>query len=78
MMRLKQFPDQGEFCRIAEQSNVVPVCLEILADTETPVSLMKKIYNEKDPAFLFESMEGGERWGRYSFLGASQSYPGIF
>ena len=70
-MRLKQFPDQDEFCRIAEQSNVVPVCLEILADTETPVSLMKKIYNEKDPAFLFESMEGGERWGRYSFLGAS-------
>ncbi len=71
MMRLKQFPDQGEFCRIAEKSNVVPVCLEILADTETPVSLMKKIYNKKDPAFLFESMEGGERWGRYSFLGAS-------
>ena len=70
-MLLQQFPDKNQFCRLAGQSNVIPVCVEILADTETPVSLLKKIYNSKKEVFLFESVEGGERWGRYSFMGAS-------
>ncbi len=70
-MLLRIFPSREEFCRLAENSNVVPVCAEILADTETPVSLLKKLYENKGPMFLFESAEGGERWGRYSFLGAS-------
>lgn len=70
-MLLNQFPDKNEFCRLAKQKNVIPVCTEILADTETPVSILKKIYKNKGPAFLFESVEGGERWGRYSFLSAS-------
>lgn len=51
---------------------VTPLCLETLADTETPVSLLQKLYDEKGPVFLFESVEGGERWGRYSFIGASE------
>jgi len=70
-MLLQQFPDKKQFRRLAEQSNVIPVCVEILADTETPVSLLKKIYKNKKETFLFESVEGGERWGRYSFIGAS-------
>lgn len=70
-MLLNQFPDKKEFCLLAEKSNVVPLCIEILADTETPVSLLHKFYDGKGPVFLLESVEGGERWGRYSFLGTS-------
>jgi len=46
----------------------VPVYREILGDLETPVSAFKKI-DQGQYAFLFESVEGGEKWGRYSFLG---------
>ena len=56
---------------MAEKGNLIPVCLEVLADTETPVSALAKIYDGHGPVFLLESMEGGERWGRYSFLGNS-------
>jgi anthranilate synthase component 1 len=70
-MRLRQFPDKDQFRRLAEKSNVIPVCREILADMETPVTIMHRIYNQSGPVFLLESMEGGERWGRYSFLSAS-------
>lgn len=71
MLIKKQFPDKGQFEKLARKSNVIPVCVEILADTETPVSLLKKIYGGGGPAFLLESVEGGERWGRYSFLSTS-------
>ncbi|MDM8525078.1 anthranilate synthase component I family protein [Desulfococcaceae bacterium HSG8] len=70
-MLINQFPDKDHFHSLAAQHNVIPVCAEILADTETPVSLLKKIHKGKGPAFLLESVEGGERWGRYSFLSAS-------
>ncbi len=70
-MLINEFPDIDQFRRLAKQNNVIPVCVEILADTTTPVSLLKKIYKNKGSAFLFESVEGGERWGRYSFLGVS-------
>jgi len=70
-MLLSQFPAAADFNQMARQFNVIPVCVEILADTETPVSLLRKIYRPEAPAFLFESVEGGERWGRYSFLSAS-------
>jgi anthranilate synthase component 1 len=43
---------------------------QILADTETPVSVLSKLMGEPS-LFLFESVEGGEHWGRYSFLGFS-------
>jgi len=71
MLIKNQFPDREQFRAMAEKSNVIPVYVEILADTETPVSLLKKVYRDCGPAFLFESVEGGERWGRYSFLSAS-------
>ncbi len=70
-MRLKQFPDKNGFGKYFKEHNVVPVCREILADMETPVSVLKKLYSGKSPAFLLESVEGGERWGRYSFLSTS-------
>ncbi|MHC1744062.1 MAG: anthranilate synthase component I family protein [Syntrophobacteraceae bacterium] len=70
-MKLRLYPSRDEFTDMAERGNLVPVCLEILADTETPLSALAKIYRDEGPVFLLESMEGGERWGRYSFLGAS-------
>jgi len=71
IMLLNQFPVKERFCRLAEKFNVIPVCTEILADTLTPVALLKKFYTGQNPVFLLESVEGGERWGRYSFLGVS-------
>jgi anthranilate synthase component I len=70
-MRIRQFPSKEQFVKLTADKNVIPVCIEILADTETPVSLLKKIRNHQNSVFLLESVEGGERWGRYSFLGAS-------
>jgi len=58
-----------DFCQFADQGNLVPVYREILADLETPVSAFSKI-NTGETAFLFESVEGGENWARYSFLGS--------
>ena len=69
-MRLSDFPDPHRFLQLAAAHNVVPVAREILADTDTPVTLLRKLHRSPGPAFLFESVEGGERWGRYSFLGA--------
>lgn len=79
-MFIREFPDKATFVKLAEKHNVIPVCTEILADMETPVSLLKKMYKNKGPAFLLESVEGGERWGRYSFFSVSaktrlQVYP---
>jgi len=70
-MELGFYPERSEFRAMAQQGNLIPVCLEVLADTETPVSALAKIYDGRGPVFLLESMEGGERWGRYSFLGNS-------
>jgi anthranilate synthase component 1 len=65
-------PSFDEFLRKAEDGNVIPVYREILADMETPVSAFRKI-DRDDYAFLLESVEGGEKWGRYSFLGSNPS-----
>jgi anthranilate synthase component 1 len=70
-MKLRLYPQREEFLKLANKGNLIPVCLEILADTETPLCALKKLYRGKGPVFLLESVEGGERWGRYSFLGAS-------
>jgi len=63
------FPSRTEFSRLAEQGNLIPVCREILADMETPVSAFRKI-DDGTTSFLLESIEGGEKWGRYTFLGS--------
>ena len=61
-----------DFCGLADQGNLVPIYREILADFDTPVSAFSKI-NSGSHAFLFESIEGGENWARYSFLGSHPS-----
>src|SRR5829696_5314662 len=62
-------PSFDEFAALARDHTVVPVYRRLTADTLTPVSAFCKI-QEGDWAFLFESVVGGERVGRYSFLGA--------
>ena len=62
-------PSLEEFIRKAKQGNLIPVYREILADLETPVSAFLKIRDEHY-GYLLESVEGGEKWARYSFLGS--------
>ena len=59
----------AEFRRLASQGNLIPLYREILADFETPVSAFAKI-DHGPSAYLLESVEGGEKWARYSFLGS--------
>lgn len=60
-------PTFQEFEALASQGNLIPVCREINADMETPVSVYLKLRGA-GPSFLLESVEGGEQLGRYSFL----------
>jgi anthranilate synthase component 1 len=63
-------PSLDEVRVLARGGNLVPIFREILADLETPVSAYLKVAADSDYAFLLESIEGGERLGRYSFLAA--------
>jgi anthranilate synthase component I len=63
-------PDEREFEALAARGfNLIPVCREVAADLETPVSAFLKTARG-DYAFLLESVRGGEKWGRYTFLGS--------
>ena len=66
------YPGKNEFARLAKTSNLIPVYREIDADTETPVSCFLKIDNNAY-SYLLESVEGGEKIARYSFLGSNPS-----
>ena len=61
-------PTYDDFVGLAERGNVVPITCEILGDLETPVSAFLKLHRGRH-GFLLESVQGGEKWGRYSFLG---------
>ncbi len=61
-------PSLEEFKQKAKSGNLIPVYKEILADLDTPVSAYLKI-SGGDYSFLLESIEGGEKWARYCFLG---------
>jgi anthranilate synthase component I len=63
-------PTPEEFAKLAVQGNLVPVTRRLLADFETPLSAYRKIRGQGE-SFLFESVEGGEHLGRYSFVGCS-------
>ena len=63
------FPDFSQFADLAQQGNFIPVYKEWVADLETPVSAWYKICAGQPYSFLLESVEGGEKLGRYSFLG---------
>ncbi len=70
-MILDHLPDKDRFMELARTANVIPVGTRVLADTDTPVSILQKCYDKDKESFLLESVEGGERWGRFSFLGVS-------
>jgi anthranilate synthase component 1 len=61
-------PSKSEFIELAQTYNLIPIYREIIADVDTPVSAFKKL-GESDYGFLLESVEGGEKLARYSFLG---------
>src|SRR6478736_1951662 len=61
-------PSFKEFCQLAKRGNLVPIYQELLMDLETPLSFFKRLERDRY-AFLLESVEGSERWARYSFLG---------
>jgi anthranilate synthase component 1 len=63
-------PSLDEFLKLATQGNLIPVTRRILADLETPLSAYRKISGQGE-SFLFESVEGGEHIGRYSFVGCN-------
>ncbi|MSU57945.1 MAG: anthranilate synthase component I [Pedosphaera sp.] len=63
-------PTLEEFLKLAGQGNLIPVTSRILADIETPLSAYRKIRGQGE-SFLFESVEGGEHLGRYSFVGCN-------
>jgi len=63
-------PTKEEFCRLAKQGNLIPVTRRLLADQETPLTAYRKIRGQGE-SFLFESVEGGEHLGRYSFVGCN-------
>nr|WP_320048431.1 anthranilate synthase component I [uncultured Desulfuromonas sp.] len=66
---MKITPTFSEFKTLSATGNLIPVYAEILADMETPVSAFKKI-DDGALSFLLESIEGGEKWARYSLLGS--------
>src|SRR5881397_1852498 len=63
-------PALEEFQQLAAKGNLIPVSRRLLADFETPLSAYRKIRGQGE-SFLFESVEGGEHLGRYSFVGCN-------
>ena len=62
-------PGSDEIVKLAEKYTTIPVCREIYADMITPIALLRRLQTRSDRFFLLESVEGGEKWARYSFLG---------
>ena len=62
-------PTSSEIQSYAADYSMIPLCREIYADVTTPIALLRKIAQVSNRYCLLESVEGGERWGRYSFLG---------
>ena len=63
-------PDFATFSRLARRGNIIPVARRITADLLTPVSAYLRLARGGEPSFLLESVEGGEKIARYSFMGA--------
>lgn len=62
-------PNSNEIEALAKEYSIIPICKEIYADIITPITLLRKLSQISQRYFLLESVEGGEKWGRYSFLG---------
>ena len=63
-------PDFRSFEKLCGEGNLIPVCAELPADLETPVSVLSRFVDDQE-VFLLESVEGSERFGRYSFIGVN-------
>lgn len=62
-------PGCDEIVKLAAEYSTIPVCREIYADMTTPIALLLRLQARSKRFFLLESVEGGEKWARYSFLG---------
>ncbi|TGE31733.1 anthranilate synthase component I family protein [Desulfosporosinus sp. Sb-LF] len=62
-------PDCERILTLAKEYSIIPICREIYADIITPITLLRKLSGISKRYYLLESVEGGEKWGRYSFLG---------
>jgi anthranilate synthase component I len=62
------YPTLDEVKSLSKNYNIIPISMEVYADLETPISLFKRIQDNKF-CFLLESVEGGEKWARFSFIG---------
>ncbi|MFZ5597683.1 MAG: anthranilate synthase component I [Bacillota bacterium] len=62
------YPDKNHYLALCRDYKSVPVSVEWPSDTETPITVYAKLAKDR-PSFLLESVEGGERLGRYSFIG---------
>ena len=62
-------PNCEEITKLADQYDLIPICREVYADVITPITLLRRIAGISRRFYLLESIEGGETWGRYSFLG---------
>jgi anthranilate synthase component 1 len=62
-------PNFNEIEMLSKEYNIIPICKEIYADIITPITLLRKISQSSRKYYLLESVVGGEKWGRYSFLG---------
>ncbi|GMQ94607.1 MAG: anthranilate synthase component I [Acidimicrobiia bacterium] len=65
--------DEESFVALAARYSVVPLAVEFLADRLTPVNVFDRLVGAED-GFLLESLEGGERWGRWSFVGWNPAF----
>ena len=59
----------NEIENLTKEYSMIPICKEIYADVITPIQLLRKMEAFDKNFFLLESVEGGEKWARYSFLG---------
>ena len=62
-------PSCDEIVKLAVDYATIPLCREIYADMTTPIALLRRLQAKSKRFFLLESVEGGEKWARYSFLG---------
>lgn len=62
-------PSCEEILNISSQYDIIPLSSEVYADVVTPITLLRRLARQSRRFFLLESIEGGEKWGRYSFLG---------
>ena len=67
------FPNLENFKELAKSRRVIPVAIQLMADTFTPVGLYQTLTENKPGTFLLESAENGKNWSRYSFIGVSSA-----